>query len=237
MGLPPPRGRPFLTARWTNLILANFAVPDRLLKPLLPPGLELDQFEGRSYVSVVAFDFFETRVLGVGWPGYRNFPEVNLRFYVRAGADRGVCFIREYVPLRAVAWLAKFTYNEPYAITRMASRVADGPVDVTVEHRMTRNGRDCVLRATGRKPADQPAAGERFFIDHRWGFGRSRGGSATRFEVRHPPWDVYPIRDARVDLDWSGLYGDDWAVLQNARPDSTVLVAGSPVAVYANGRM
>jgi uncharacterized protein YqjF (DUF2071 family) len=237
MGVEPPRGRPFLTARWTNLILANYAVPDRLLEPWLPPGLELDRFDGRAYVSLVAFDFFDTRVVGVTWPGYRSFPEVNLRFYVRAGADRGVCFVREYVPLRAVAWLAKLTYNEPYFVTRMASRVIDGPDAITVEHRLSRNGRDCVLRATGRKPAGRPAADERFFTEHRWGFGRSRRRTATRFEVCHPPWEVYPVCDAHVDLDWVGLYGRDWAVLQSARPDSTMLAAGSPVAVYPHGRI
>src|SRR6516165_9719726 len=87
--------RPFLTARWTNLFLANYAVPDELLFSWLPAGLQLDHFEGRAVASIVAFDFQDTRVLGVGWPGHRNFPEVNLRFYVRNGLDRGVVFVRE----------------------------------------------------------------------------------------------------------------------------------------------
>src|SRR5215468_781631 len=100
----PPTGRPFLTARWTNLFLATYAVPDDLLRPHLPPGLELDRRDGRAFASLVAFDFLDTRVLGVPWPGYRNFPEVNLRFYVRHGEQRGVVFVREFVPLRLVAF-------------------------------------------------------------------------------------------------------------------------------------
>ncbi|HEX4590209.1 MAG TPA: DUF2071 domain-containing protein, partial [Gemmataceae bacterium] len=79
--------RPFLTARWTNLFVANYPVPDRLLAPRLPPGLTLDRWEGSAYVSLVAFDFRDTRVLGIPWPGYRHFPEVNLRFYVRRGDE------------------------------------------------------------------------------------------------------------------------------------------------------
>ena len=57
---PPPeprRSRPFLTARWVNLFLANYAVPDDLLVPQLPPGLELDRRDGQAFVSLVAFDF------------------------------------------------------------------------------------------------------------------------------------------------------------------------------------
>jgi len=58
-------------------------------------------------VSLVAFDVRDTRVRGVAWPGLRDFPEVNLRFYVREGDRRGVVFIRELVPSRAVALVAR----------------------------------------------------------------------------------------------------------------------------------
>src|SRR5262245_23022935 len=96
--VPTPRAsmpRAFLTARWSNLFLATDAVPPALLRPRLAPGLDLDTRDGQAFVSLVAFDFLDTRVLGVPWPGYRNFPELNLRFYVRHGGERGVMFIRE----------------------------------------------------------------------------------------------------------------------------------------------
>ena len=89
----------FLTARWTNLCLLNYAVPPSALEPHLPRGLSLDTHEGEAFISLVAFDFLDTRVLGIPWPGYRNFPEINLRFYARQGDRRGVVFIREWVPI------------------------------------------------------------------------------------------------------------------------------------------
>src|SRR5882762_9370980 len=106
----------FLTARWSNLFLANYAVPPASLEKLLVPGLDLDTRDGQAFVSLVAFDFLDTRVLGIPWPGYRNFPELNLRFYVRQGNERGVVFIREYVAKRLVAWIARVIYNEPYCV-------------------------------------------------------------------------------------------------------------------------
>jgi uncharacterized protein YqjF (DUF2071 family) len=66
--------RTFLTARWCNLILANFEVPRELLHPLVPPGCELDRRDGVCWASLVGFQFLGTRVLGIGWPGFRNFP-------------------------------------------------------------------------------------------------------------------------------------------------------------------
>jgi len=50
-------------------------------------------------------------VLGVPIPFHRNFEEVNLRFYVRRKHEgvwrRGVVFIKEVVPRRAIAWVAR----------------------------------------------------------------------------------------------------------------------------------
>ena len=43
--------------------------------------------DGRSFVGPVAFEFTDTRIRGVPLPGYRVFPEVNLRFYVRGGDE------------------------------------------------------------------------------------------------------------------------------------------------------
>src|SRR5262249_61064257 len=89
-------------------------VPDAVLTSRLPPGLALDRWEGRAFVSLVAFDFQDTRVRGVAWPGLTRFPEVNLRFYVRAGDSRGVVFVRELVPRRVVALAARLICNAPY---------------------------------------------------------------------------------------------------------------------------
>lgn len=110
--------RPFLTAAWRNLILANYRTPDDLLRPHLPPGTELDRRDGSAWASLVGFQFHDTRVLGVSWPGYRHFPEWNLRFYVRHNGERGVCFVREFVPQRFVATVARVLYNEPYRTAR-----------------------------------------------------------------------------------------------------------------------
>src|SRR6266850_553036 len=59
--------RPFLTARWSNLAIVTWEVPPALLEPHLPAGLELDRRGGATLASLVAFDFLDTRVLGVPW--------------------------------------------------------------------------------------------------------------------------------------------------------------------------
>jgi hypothetical protein len=115
--------RAFLTAEWHNLAMLNYVVDPALLLPLVPKGTELDAWNGRTYVSLVGFMFANTRVLGVPIPFHRTFEEVNLRFYVRRTVDgetrRGVTFIRELVPCRAIALVARLAYNEPYTALPM----------------------------------------------------------------------------------------------------------------------
>ncbi len=73
----------FLTAEWRQLLMLNYAVGRELLAPLVPAGVELDEFDGICYVSVVGFFFLRTRIFGIAFPFHRDFEEVNLRFYVR----------------------------------------------------------------------------------------------------------------------------------------------------------
>src|SRR5262249_52342219 len=116
--------RPFLTAAWRYLAMLNYEVPRALLEPLVPAGTELDTLDDAVLASLVGFRFLDTRVLGIPVPGYRDFDEINLRFYVRRrGEDghwrRGVVFVRELVPRRAIALVARWCYNEPYAAMPM----------------------------------------------------------------------------------------------------------------------
>ncbi len=219
---------PFLTARWQDLLLVTYAVPEALLLPRLPPGLSLERWEGSALVSLVAFDFLQTRVMGVGWPGFVDFPELNLRFYVRdeATGRRGVCFIREYVPSHLVSLIARALYNEPY---RGAPYVKDGA--------------DHVLRVGGREhrigfersgaPETPPADGLAHFLkEHEWGYGLTRGGDRLTYRVEHPVWRTWPQVRARLDVDFSALYGEEWGTLSGAEPLSVVCAEGSEVAVF-----
>jgi uncharacterized protein YqjF (DUF2071 family) len=228
---------PFLTAEWRNLFLATYAVPPALLQKRLPPGLELDTRDGSAFVSLVAFEFLNTRVLGVPWPGYRNFAELNLRFYVRHAGQRGVVFVREFVPRRLVAWPARLLYNEPYlAAPLTASRIEDD-ARRTVDYRLHFGGRENLLSVTGAKPSYLPgeSTNEHFFKEHRWGFGTTRRGRTLRYEVAHPAWEVFPVLSSHIDLDWGAVYGPEWESLSKATPYSTVFAVGSPVRVYPQG--
>jgi uncharacterized protein YqjF (DUF2071 family) len=229
--------KPFMTARWVNLILAQFRVPDEWIAQHLPPGVEPDRWDGSAFVSLVPFQFLDTRVFGCRWPGFTNFPELNLRTYVRYGDRRGVVFIREYIPSRLIAWVARQTYNEPYATAKMKADCYVRGDRLTANYSLDRGGKTHRLWAVGDEIATVPPpdSAEHFFKERNWGFGRTKGGELLTYEVAHPHWACHPVRDYGLDLDWVTLYGDRWAGMQGREPDSVFLVEGSAVSVFPHG--
>jgi uncharacterized protein len=123
----PQTVQPFLTANWRYLAMLNYEVDPRLIAPLVPPETEIDFENGETFLSVVGFLFLDTRLLGLPIPLHRDFEEVNLRFYVRRkSADtwrRGVVFIRELVPRRAIALVARAFYGENYVAVPMKHEI------------------------------------------------------------------------------------------------------------------
>jgi uncharacterized protein len=230
--------RPFLTARWENLLVVTYAVPDAVLERHLPKGLSLDRLDGSARVSFVAFDFAQTRVYGLRWPGHVNFPEINLRFYVRAGDDRGIIFLREFVPRLGVVVAARVRYNEPYVRIRMRSDVgpARGAADrLRVKHAFGRrlSGVTAEVDAVGAVP-DEGSDG-RWLTHQTFGFGQTWWGALRQYRVEHPVWALHAVHGLDLDVDFAGLYGEQWGFLADAAPSHVTFAAGSEVAVYPPG--
>ncbi|QDU30951.1 hypothetical protein ETAA8_61040 [Anatilimnocola aggregata] len=226
--------------------MINFAVDPTLLQPLVPQGTELDFFGGVAYVSVVGFLFRQTKLLGCTVPWHVNFEEVNLRFYVKRSVGhelrRGVCFVRELVPRRSIATVARWCYNEPYVSLAMRSEV-DLPAitadDATSsQHSVSYGWKSSAgwlgLQVKTQGPKQLPAAGtlEEFIAEHYWGYCRQRDGGTVEYEVEHPSWNVWQAEQ----LPWLGdvphFYGHPWTEALRSPASSAFLAEGSAVKVY-----
>lgn len=242
-----PLPRTFLTAEWRWLVMLNYRVAPELLASHVPAGTELDSWDGATYLSIVGFLFRDTCVLGVPVPFHRNFEEVNLRFYVRrevAGeVRRAVTFLRELVPRRAIAAVAKLTYNEPYTALAMRHRL--GEIDAAtgapgiVEYGWRRRGAWSRLSVepvgTGRPL--EAGSEEEFITEHYWGYTRQRDGGTVEYRVEHPRWRVWRVRNARVEGDLASVYGTELASVLAGAPASAFLADGSAVSVLAPERL
>jgi uncharacterized protein len=237
----------FLTAEWRHLAMVNFEIDPVLVRPLVPAGTELDDWRGRTFVSLVGFLFLDTRILGIGIPRHRDFEEVNLRFYVRRrtseGWRRAVVFVKELVPRAAIAMAARVFYGESYLAVPMSHRIAvtgEGPAAIRqVSYRWRYERQENEIRVTVRGDASEIAAGsqEEFITEHYWGYTRQRRGGTLEYQVEHPRWRAWTAVDARLEGDPARLYGEGFARCLKAPPASAFLADGSEVRVFKGVRL
>jgi uncharacterized protein len=229
--------KPFLTASWRYLAMMNYQVDPALLANYLPPGVELDFHRGETFISFVAFLFIDTRVLGLAIPRHRDFEEVNLRFYVRRrSADTwrpGVCFIREIVPRRAIAAVARIFYGEPYLTLPMKSEILhrDGQVQVEYGWRRGTKWETLFMSATGDPVALSAGSHEEFITEHYWGYTKI-GDNLSEYRVEHPRWKIWPASSTTLKADMGALCGKEFASPLSAQPVSTFIAEGSYVEVW-----
>jgi len=236
----------FLRAEWRQLVLFNFEVERELLAPFAPRGTEIDLFNGRAFVSIVAFKFLRAALRGIPIPFHRDFEEVNLRFYVRRAGDadrRGVVFIREIAPRRMVSFVARRVFNENYVTLPMRHEIRETPgaADEAVElvyawkhagrwHRLS-------ARGAGDWHVPEPGSVEHFLIEHHWGYSRQPDGGCMEYRVDHPSWSVRPAIEHGLGAEVPAFYGGPWAECLSRLPHSVLLADGSPVAVRRGVRL
>jgi len=224
--------------------MLNYEVEAALLKRYVPHGTVLDSFQGRTYVSLVGFRFCRTKLLG-GFPVpfHANFDEVNLRFYVRRKQDgddrRGVVFIAEVVPKRAIATIARRIYGENYRCLPMRHRIETEGSNKTAEYQWQLDGQWCRLSAQTVGQPTYPRAGslEQFITEHYWGYSAQPDGGSLEYYVSHVPWQVWAATKAAFEGDASTLYGPELAAILQRSPECAFVADGSPVTVFRGNRI
>ena len=227
---------PFLTANWRYLAMLNYAIDPAIVAPLVPPGTELDFENGETFVSVVGFLFLDTCLLGLPIPLHRDFEEVNLRFYVRKkSADtwrRGVVFVRELVPKRVIAVIARTFYGEPYLALPMKHEIEHRDGKLSVEYAWRRGSKWESLRmtATGESQIIPAGSHPEFITEHYWGYTRVKEG-CSEYRVEHPRWKIWNAENYELKADVEALYGQQFAEPLSAPPRSVFIADGSPIQV------
>ncbi|WP_340201782.1 YqjF family protein [Ascidiimonas sp. W6] len=79
---------------WNNPIFLHWQVELNELEKLVPKELEIDLFEGKPWISVVAFTMEKIRPKYLpSFAPISNFDEINIRTYVKSNGKTGVYFL------------------------------------------------------------------------------------------------------------------------------------------------
>ncbi len=229
----------FLSASWEYLAMFNYEVDAAILQRHLPPYTEIDFYNGKAIVSVVGFLFNHTRVMGIKWPGFINFEEVNLRYYIKYfdGKEwrRGVGFISEIVPQVLVAGMANLLYNEHYSTAKMNHAISLNNSELQVAYNWKKKNQDWNLMWVKANPLLKdivPGSEEEFIFEHYYGYNKLNETTTIEYSLVHPRWQVYPVTGYKLDCNVEKLYGASFVpFIQNVQPVSVFLAKGSDVHV------
>ena len=227
----------FIAAEWRKLIMANYEIDPSVLKKYLPPGTELDTWENKHYVSLVGFMFINTKVLGLKIPFHVNFPEVNLRFYVKRKEQgewkRGVVFINEFVPRSAITFIANKLFKEHYVTFPMKHSWKMGEkLNIGYYWKKDKQWNKLEVMTPASPIAINTGSEEEFITEHYWGYSRINQSMSGEYQVAHPSWDVYPVDKYTIDCDFGQLYGAAFSGLKDQKPGSVFLAEGSEISVF-----
>ena len=207
----------------------------------MPRGTELDPWRDVDLISLVGFRFVDTKLMGLGVPCHRTFEEINLRFYVRrrhtdGSLRRAVVFVKELVPRRAIAAVARLIYNEPYSAVAMAHEVSlDKDSGGSAAYSWVYRGLAYGLRArvTGAATPLVPGSEAEFITEHYWGYTKQRGGGTSEYRVDHPSWLVWDAQESSYESPpGEALYGPRFSEVLGAEPKSAFVAVGSEVSVF-----
>ncbi len=227
----------FLKAHWQNLIMANYEIDPSILLPYLPKGLELDYFNGKTYVSLVGFLFKNTSLFSIPIPFWGTFEEVNLRFYVirkeKNTIKRGVVFINETVPNKIVAWVANKLYKEHYIgiPTRHNWKLSKEKKEIQYEWKVKSKWNSIKVEASATKKKMEIGSIEEFIFEHYFGYTKVNTEHSIEYKINHPSWEINKVNNYQIDCDFDAFYGNDFKVLNSTISHSVLLAEGSAIDV------
>ena len=190
-----PRERPVMRQVWRDLGFLHWPIARAAVAARLPPGLEVDTFDGIAYLGLVPFTIPLTRTPRLGLPIAPAFHEVNLRTYVhRGGRDPGVWFFSLDAASRLAVAGARAAYHLPYFHARLSLETLDGPRFV---YRARRRGAgppaELSVRYGPIGPVAPAAPGSlEFFLTERYLLYAWDGHALSTARVHHAPYPLAP---------------------------------------------
>ena len=191
--------------RWSDLLFLHWRVPAQSIQHRLPPGVEVEEYEGTAWVSFVLFRL-KVRPRWLPFvPGLSTLTEVNLRTYVRAEGKSGIYFLSLVADNKLSVRLARLLTPLPYRVARISYRREQD----AFRFERSSNGPRLEFRPSPRRRVPAGDSLDAWLLERYRAFAWSRAKGLVAAEVVHPPWRVGDVELLRApqagDSWWSGV--------------------------------
>lgn len=203
---PLPDKSWIMTQTWRHLLFAHWPVPVAAIRPLVPPSLDVDTYDGNAWLGILPLrvEGARPRVLPA-LPFLSSFPQINVRTYVVSGETQGVYFFSlEAASLPAVIG-AGILFRLPFRLARISLQA--GERRVYCYSRRSLGGGDFATFGARYRPVSDPfepqgGTFEEWFADRYRLYTVAADGRLFRSEINHAPW---AMQHAEADIEENTL--------------------------------
>jgi uncharacterized protein YqjF (DUF2071 family) len=189
---PLPQTRWVLSMRWHDLLFLHWPIRPELIRPLIPAVIELDTFDGWSWLALVPFRMTDVRSRYI--PLSLAFPELNVRTYVKTQGRSGVWFFSldaaSWISVRGARWLGL-----PYYDARMTVDLAGDIVhyqSIRVHKRAAPAEFNASYKPTGSVYHAASGTLDHWLTERYSLYGARKPGQIVYGEIHHPQWWLQP---------------------------------------------
>ncbi len=199
---PLPTGPWTWRQSWRDLLFAHWPIATAAIRPLVPAALEVQEFEGTSWIGLVPFHM--AGVMRRPWPDMpwiSAFPELNVRVYVEHRGRPGVWFLSLDATNPLAIWAARRFFHLPYYQAAMSLAEQQG----AVHYRSLRKGAEfaATYRPTSNVYHAVPGSLEHWLTERYCLYAQAPDGSLWRNDVHHAPW---PLQSAELMIERNTMF-------------------------------
>lgn len=228
---------PFMKGEWRDLIITTYECPINMLEAYIPNDVELDLWDGKALLSMVAFTFNNAKMFGIKAFFHQYFGEINFRCYVKSKKDntKGVVFIKELAAKRIMAFIANKIYNEPFyyfPISRCKNKDSNNKM-TTIAYNFEIDGvkEEVYVSKTKKYRFAIKDSLENFVVDRYYAFVKRKTFGSRIYTIKHQPWKLIPMKEFFISPKIHQMMPPVFAnYLSN--PLSVYLVDGSKIEVF-----
>ena len=206
---------------WNRTIFLHWQVDIEELKKFVPNEIEIDLFEGKPWVSLVAFTMEKIRPKYLpAFPPISNFDEINIRTYVKFKNKTGVYFLNIEGGKKLSCKISKLISELPYRFSKTKrtsnkysssnSKYGDEfNIDFSIGKKME-----------GKSKLDH-------WLTERYALFQNTKTSINEFEIHHLEWEVKELKVKKLKVDYPSF-----GKLINNKPDKIQYSDGVQVLAW-----
>lgn len=180
-----------MTQTWHDLLFAHWPIDARTLREHIPGAFDLDLYDGTAWLAIVPFRMTNVAPRGIpSMPWMSEFPELNVRTYVRVGDRPGVYFFSLDAGSGLAVQAARMLFNLPYYSAHMS--VTSRADTIRYDSRRAKSSDTASLsmtyRPTGGAVEARRGTLEHFLTERYCLYNIDHHGRPYRLDIHHPPW-------------------------------------------------